>query len=403
MCCTGPGICPRYIVQPGDSLTSIAANYGLDLPNLVASVQACGGSTTSLTPGTTICFPGGELAACNNVQAFNGNNLCKFYVMSPGDSIASVASALNLFLPTLEATNPNASPSTIRVGDLLRLPPWNETFCGILPGNLTALQSLAYQLPPQAPTQLQTPPSLPPPLSISTPVSPAPIETGPANPSPSSQSGPKENSSRTPCRVFRARAGDTLLSLAALVGADPSEMAATNPDLAGGSPLSPGYIVRVPPYDPASCSFPVLVNASQLAQQSTSQPPVNIGSTNDNTASGGLPGPSTAPQPPAPSSSLDNNSTILASAATAAEGGGSNSNGGQSPDPSIIKNAVSDAASGSAATSNASSGGSGTQQGSIIMGVTIGLVALAIVAMLTCYGQGTGGGHIKKGTNPEKM
>ena len=61
-------LCQTYVVQSGDSLWSIASQFGTQQDDLVAALEQCIGYTagTALQIGQKICLPG-YIPACDNV------------------------------------------------------------------------------------------------------------------------------------------------------------------------------------------------------------------------------------------------------------------------------------------------------------------------------------------------
>lgn len=241
------GVCPTYVVQPGDTISSIASANALEATVLTASMKACGQSLDTLMPGKTVCLPGAELPGCTNVRIQNGKRTCKYYIMQAGDSIASVANDLNMYQQDLITANPSvAAVQGILVGQLLKLPPWNDTACGDL--------GLFEGRPPVK----SPPPISPPPEAADNTDSEDDNEQLP----PSGETNP--NLTGIKCRGFRVRDGDDLYSIAALFNVDISLLVDVNPDLGSGKPVDPGTIVKIPPYD-NTCTTPMLITAEELA------------------------------------------------------------------------------------------------------------------------------------------
>ena len=210
-------------------------------------MKACGQSLENLVPGKTVCLPGAELPGCANVKMQGGNKACKYYIMQAGDSIATVADALNMYQENLAGANPAvAAVQGLLVGQLLKLPPWNDTECGDL--------GLFEGRPP-----VKSPP----------PAAPAPAAIPNTNDSrdPNAQLVPttENQTDKLNCRGFVLRQGDDLYSVSALFNVDVSLLVAVNPDLGSGKPFEPGTIIKIPPYD-NTCINPTLVTAEQLAQ-----------------------------------------------------------------------------------------------------------------------------------------
>ena len=216
------------------------------------AIEGCGHTAAQLTPGESICLPGSVLSGCPNVNSFNNNPQCKYYVLQAGESIATISLGLNLFQPDVEAVNPDIVQGNLQVGDLLKLPGWNEAKCGLLPNNITQLLYLAPSPPPPI-----LPPNTPPKPNGPNSKNPNP------SPKPTTFQAPPSQADAEKCRGFRARDADDLFSIAALFSIDVAQLISVNPDLGGGIPVLPGVVVKIPPYDP-TCSTPVLIDAQTL-------------------------------------------------------------------------------------------------------------------------------------------
>jgi len=214
---------------------------------LVSAVEGCGLPAYLISTGDTICLPGSELPGCPNVETFNDNPKCKYYVLQPGESIATIAIALNLYQLDIEAANPDIIQGNLQVDDLIRLPEWSEKNCGVLP---VSMEQLVLS-------------SSPPPLAMP----PTPIESSPESPSPNNTpttlEAPPAQEDAEKCRGFRIREFDDLFTIATLFTIEVTQLVNVNPDLASGIPMLPGMVVKIPPYDP-TCSAPVLIDADTL-------------------------------------------------------------------------------------------------------------------------------------------
>jgi LysM repeat protein len=159
---------------------------------LNAALQACGQATNLLQIGQEICLPGGELAGCANVKAYNGKETCKTYVTQQGDTITSVATALNIYQVDLQNLNNDVVANGIlQPGKYLKLPPWSQS-CG------------------------------------------------------------DPNKSGESCRVYVVNAGDFIAGIASAFSVSVDEILTVNPGLTVGSVLQNGQPIRIPPF-PASC------------------------------------------------------------------------------------------------------------------------------------------------------
>jgi hypothetical protein len=244
-------VCPQWTVTEGDTATSIAAALGLEVGAIQEALRACGQDPDALPARSRVCLPGAELPGCANVAALPGaaDPRCKFYVLPAGESVASAAAALNLYLPDLLRANietPAVTAGTLRAGDLLRLPTWDEGACGALPRNEIELSTFVAPPPPWA-----APPTGAPPGAEAPPPG-APLEELARR----RDAGAEVRR----CRAARARPGDAPADLADAFGVALQALLELNPDLAGGATLRTGDVVRLPPAEPR-CDAVDLVEA----------------------------------------------------------------------------------------------------------------------------------------------
>ena len=115
----GPGPAPgrvtRYVVQPGDSLSAIAARFGIQggWPPLYASnLKVIGWDPGLLQPGAVLVLPGPARAR---------------YTITAGDTLSGIAAGLGIAggWPALYAANRQvigSNPGALQPGTVLRLP-----------------------------------------------------------------------------------------------------------------------------------------------------------------------------------------------------------------------------------------------------------------------------------------
>ena len=113
----GPATSPvtRYVVQPGDSLSAIAARFGIQggWPPLYASnLKVIGWDPGLLQPGTVLVLPGPARAR---------------YTIAPGDTLSGIAAGLRIAggWPALYAANRQvigSNPGALQPGTILKLP-----------------------------------------------------------------------------------------------------------------------------------------------------------------------------------------------------------------------------------------------------------------------------------------
>jgi hypothetical protein len=405
-----PVVCPQWTATEGDTATSIAAALGLEVGALQEALRACGQDPKALPARSLVCLPGAELPGCANVAALPGaaDPRCKFYILPAGESVASAAAALNLYLPDLLRANiatPAVAAGTLRAGDLLLLPTWDVAVCGALPRNEIELSTFAAPPPPRA---------APPPGG-------APRAEAPSPGAPLEELARRREAGAEVrrCRAARARPGDVPADLAAAFGVALQVLLDLNPDLAGGATLRAGGVVRLPPTEPP-CDAVDLVEvpgapAGEAAAEGAEGPGASEGGSSG-AAADGEPrppgaavaevvrvdgGPPLPPPPPrnrsdadaaAPPAPVDSFAPGVYGRARAAGAGG----------PSFQPNIVSD----EPGTAPPPPARARPALGITLTAVAAGLLMLAFLAMMSagCWrggGFGTGGGASKrKGAPP---
>ncbi len=108
-----PGI--TYIVQPGDTLFSIAQQFGVSLAALIAANPQIA-DPNLIFPGQFITVPAGPVPPPIPPPGFN-------YVIQPGDTLFIIAQRFGISLSTLIAANPQiADPNIIFPGQIILIP-----------------------------------------------------------------------------------------------------------------------------------------------------------------------------------------------------------------------------------------------------------------------------------------
>jgi LysM repeat protein/uncharacterized protein YvpB len=115
----------RYIVQAGDTLDSIAAEFGVDPAAIVAASAI--DNPPSLTPDEIIVIPdpgeSPEAAAWNaSLQEGASPFVAGAHNVAPGETLASIAAGYGLDPWALATFNGLADMDTLHVGQLLRIP-----------------------------------------------------------------------------------------------------------------------------------------------------------------------------------------------------------------------------------------------------------------------------------------
>ena len=104
-----------YVVQPGDTLIGIALRYGVSVWELMYANSVFG--SHSIYPGQGLVIPG----AGGTVPELPPET-SDTYVVRPGDTLTQIARRFNTTAFALAQSNGIADPSSIRVGQVLRVP-----------------------------------------------------------------------------------------------------------------------------------------------------------------------------------------------------------------------------------------------------------------------------------------
>ena len=115
----------RYVVQPGDTLDSVAAEFGVD-PAAILAASAIE-NPPSLTPAEIIVIPdpseSPEAAAWNASQQQGASPfVAGAHNVAPGETLASIAAGYGLDPWALATFNGLADIDTLHAGQLLRIP-----------------------------------------------------------------------------------------------------------------------------------------------------------------------------------------------------------------------------------------------------------------------------------------
>jgi LysM repeat protein len=107
-----------YIVQPGDSLSAIAAAAGLSLQELAAMNNIP--PLTRVIVGQSLTVPAGFRASAGASQTLQGRE--QMHVVAPGESLGSIANAYGSSIEAIAQRNGIANPSLVQVGQKLVVP-----------------------------------------------------------------------------------------------------------------------------------------------------------------------------------------------------------------------------------------------------------------------------------------
>jgi spore coat assembly protein SafA len=95
-----------YVVQPGDTMSGIAQNFGVSLQALEAANPQIH-DPNKIYPGQVLTIPASVVT----------------YVVQPGDTLSGIAQTFGVSLQALEAANPQIhDPNKIYPGQLLTIP-----------------------------------------------------------------------------------------------------------------------------------------------------------------------------------------------------------------------------------------------------------------------------------------
>lgn len=199
-------LCDTYVVKPGDSIEAIAAIYGISpASNLATAVMNCPfpynvPDGLSLTVGQTICLDNFPASCANVILSPTDKPSCKLYEFQIGDTLEGIGGELGIIVSDLLRLNDDVidSSSPIQPGTFIRLPGWVNGEC-IDP---------FYD-----------------------------VES---------------------CRVYRAKEGDSLNTIATTFRTSQALLEKLNPEYVGNI-ISIGNFVKIPPH-PETCTTSTIVD-----------------------------------------------------------------------------------------------------------------------------------------------
>jgi LysM repeat protein len=113
-----PSAPSQYVVQPGDSLSGIASQFGVELSSL-ASWNGIGDANVIVAGQTLrLSAPSAPVAPAGTATPSSGRS----YLIQPGDTIYGIAAQFGIGADRLVAANALADPSDIQIGQTLVLP-----------------------------------------------------------------------------------------------------------------------------------------------------------------------------------------------------------------------------------------------------------------------------------------
>ncbi|MEQ8718188.1 MAG: LysM peptidoglycan-binding domain-containing protein [Acidimicrobiales bacterium] len=107
-----------YTIERGDSLSAIAARFGVDVTRLAVDNGIADPDLVLI--GTDIVIPASAPSAPEPEP--DTAHLERYYTVQPGDSLSSVATRFGVDVVALEAANELTDPDLVVVGDRLRIP-----------------------------------------------------------------------------------------------------------------------------------------------------------------------------------------------------------------------------------------------------------------------------------------
>ncbi len=99
-----------YVVQPGDTLASIADHFGVSTSSLAAANSLT--NPDSIITGQVLSIPGATVKSASTRR----------YVVQPGDSLSGIADSFGINLDHLISTNQISDPALIQPGMVLTIP-----------------------------------------------------------------------------------------------------------------------------------------------------------------------------------------------------------------------------------------------------------------------------------------
>ena len=104
-----------HIVKDGETLTSIAAYYGVSIDVIVAANKLT--DQNAIYVGERLIIPIKSSASSVFVQSAPGT-----YTVQPGDTLIGIANKLGVSADALIAANKISNPSLLQIGQVLKIP-----------------------------------------------------------------------------------------------------------------------------------------------------------------------------------------------------------------------------------------------------------------------------------------
>ncbi len=117
-----------YLIQPGDSLSKIAAAVGSDVDTL-KSLNGIGAEQDQINAFETLKLPAGantDDLSINSVSTYDGPTIT--YTVQSGDTVSSLSTAFNIDMGSFVAMNNIDNPNHIEAGASLQVPDNGDNF-----------------------------------------------------------------------------------------------------------------------------------------------------------------------------------------------------------------------------------------------------------------------------------
>lgn len=209
-----------YVVQPGDTLWSLAERFGTTVDELIAGNGLR--NPDLLFVGEVLVVPGPPAVAVAGAQLGGGAT----YVVQPGDTLWGISRRFGITPSAIVAANGLAAPDLLRIGQVLLLP--------VAPAPMPG-----YTLP--------VPPLGDPSGSVGTaPPTTRPATTTTRTPTTTTPTTPTTTPTTTAgAQTYRVVSGDTLYSIARRFGSTVQAIAAAN-GIGDANGLSLGQVLVIP-------------------------------------------------------------------------------------------------------------------------------------------------------------
>lgn len=229
-------VCPpntfTYIVQPGDTMFTIARKFGVSLDALIAANPQIP-DPSKIVPGQTVCIPSTTTSCPPNTS---------IHIVQAGDTMFTIARKFGVSLDALIAANPQIKdPSKIVPGQTVCVPgkvgpgqcPPNTTVYIVQSGDTMFLIARKFGVSLEALVnanpQIPNPSQIRPGQTVCVPK---------ATPSPQCPPGSTK---------YTVKTGDTMFLIARRFGVSLNSLIRANPQISDPSRISPGQIICIPP------------------------------------------------------------------------------------------------------------------------------------------------------------